>query len=128
MDNSRRRLRNGDSPVRANEDWVWREDRIGDLLATEDVDILFLSGCAENMGQFLPQFDHVVLLTAPAGTIVARLETRANNVYGKHPDEVARVLALQQTIEPLLRKAATHEIDTRAPVDQVVATILQVVS
>src|SRR5437764_2508637 len=91
----------GDSPVRENEDWVWREDRISDLLATEDAYILFLSGCAENMGQFFPQFDHIVLLSAPADTIVERLETRTNNAYGKHPDEVARVLALHRTVEPL---------------------------
>src|SRR5436305_843133 len=75
----------GDSPVRENEDWVWREDRIADLLATEDVDLLFLSGCAENMGTFLPQFDQVILLSAPADTIVERLQTRTTNAYGKHP-------------------------------------------
>jgi len=38
------------------------------------------------------------------------------------------VLALQQTVEPLLRKAATHEINTSAPMDQVVATVLRLVS
>ena len=54
------------SPVEADRDWVWREDRIQDLLSTEDADVLFLSGCAENMGKFLPQFDHVILLSAPA--------------------------------------------------------------
>src|SRR6202043_607765 len=54
------------SPVEVDRDWVWREDRIQDLLSTEDTDVLFLSGCAENMGKFLPQFDHVVLLSAPA--------------------------------------------------------------
>jgi len=115
----------GDSPVRENEDWIWREDRIGDLLATEDVDILFLSGCAANMGLFVPQFDHVVLLSAPADTIVARLATRTTNAYGKHPDEVARVLALKETIEPQLRRVATHEIDTCLPMGQIVATILR---
>ena len=117
----------GDSPVRENEDWVWREDRIADLLATEDVDVLFVSGCAANMGQFLPQFDHVVLLSAPADIIVERLQTRTTNAYGKQADEVARVLALQQTIEPLLRRVATSEIDTRPPVDEVIATILRLV-
>jgi dephospho-CoA kinase len=118
----------GDSPVRTNEDWVWREDRIADLLATEDVDILFLSGCAANMGLFLPQFDHIILLSAPADTIVRRLESRTNNAYGKRPDEVARVLALQQTIEPLLRNVATYEIDNSPTVEQVVVTILRLVS
>jgi dephospho-CoA kinase len=117
----------GDSPVRANEDWVWREDRIYDLLATEDADLLFLSGCAENMRLFLPQFDLIVLLSASPDTIIERLKTRADNSYGKHPDELARVLALQQTVEPLLRKVATHEIDTSAPVEEVSGAILRLV-
>jgi len=32
---------------------------------------------------------------------------RTNNAYGKHPDEVMRVLAQVHTIEPLLRKTRT---------------------
>ena len=115
------------SPAEVNRDWMWREDRIQDLLSTEDTDVLFLSGCAENMRKFLPQFDHVVLLSAPADVIVERLGTRTNNPYGKHPDEVARVLGLLETVEPLLRSAAGHEIDTSACLDDVVATVLRLV-
>jgi dephospho-CoA kinase len=106
------------------QDWVWREDRIQDLLSA-DVEVLFLSGCSPNQGKFYPQFDHIVLLTAPAAVIVERLATRTTNPYGKHPDEVARVLALQQTVEPLLRAGAGVEVDTSAPLDQVVATVLR---
>ncbi len=118
----------GDSPVEPDRDWVWREDRIPTLLATEDADVLFLSGCAANMRQFFPLFDHIILLSAPAEVIVARLATRTNNAYGKRPDEVARVLDLQQAVDPLLRKVAGHEIDTSIPLEQVVATVLQIVS
>jgi hypothetical protein len=28
---------------------VWRKDRIQELLSTEDADVLFLSGCAQNI-------------------------------------------------------------------------------
>lgn len=108
-------------------DWVWREDRIQDLLSTDDAEVLFVSGCSPNQGKFYPQFDHIVLLTAPAAAIVARLATRTTNPYGKHPDEVARVLALQQTVEPLLRGGAGLEVDTSAPLDQVVGTVLRLV-
>jgi shikimate kinase len=101
-----------ESPVEAGRDWMWRENRIQELLSTEDADVLFLSGCAQNMRKFLPQFDHVVLLSAPADVIVERLNTRTNSPYGKHPDEVARVLSLLETVEPLLRGAARYEIDT----------------
>ena len=113
------------SPVEVGRDWVWREARIQALLSTEDTDLLFLSGCAENMGKFLPQFDHVVLLSAPADVIVERLRTRTYNLYGKRPDEVARVLGLVETVEPLLRRASDYEIDTRACLDDVVATLLR---
>jgi dephospho-CoA kinase len=114
-------------PVEPQRDWVWREDRIAELLATLDAEVLFLSGCAENMGQFLPQFDHVVLLSASPALIVERLSTRTNNPYGKQPDELARVLSHKETVEPLLRAAAHHEMDTGAPLDQVVDMVLRLV-
>jgi shikimate kinase len=123
---------NGDSdpfgpPVEVDRDWVWREDRIQDLLSNEATDVLFLGGCAENMRTFLPQFDHVILLRAPADVIVERLRTRTNNPYGKHPDEMARVLGLVETVEPLLRSVAGHEIDTSACLEDVVETVLRLV-
>jgi dephospho-CoA kinase len=108
-------------------DWVWRKDRIQQLLSTEDADVLFVSGCAPNQWRFYRQFDHVVLLSAPPALIVERLATRTSNPYGKHPDEVARVLLLQQTVEPRLRLAADLELDTSAPLDEVAASVLRLV-
>jgi dephospho-CoA kinase len=113
------------SSVEPDRDWVWREDRIHDLLSAEDAPLLFLSGCAANMGPFLPRFDHVILLSAPAAVIIERLSTRTTNTYGKRPEEVARVLDLIETVEPLLRRAAGHEIDTSARLGDVVAAVLQ---
>lgn len=114
-------------PVRDGKDWVWREDRIRHLLSTEDAEVLFVSGCATNQRRFSSRFDHIVLLTAPAPLIAERLATRTTNPYGRHPDELARVLRLQRTVEPLLRRAASLEVDTSAPVDEVIDTILDVV-
>lgn len=115
------------TPVEADRDWVWRTDRMQALLSTEDADVLFVSGCAPNMGQFLPQFDHIILLSAPAAVIVERLVTRTNNAYGQRPAEVTRVLDLIETVEPLLRRVANYEIDTSVPLDAVVAAVLQLV-
>ena len=115
------------SPVEAGRDWVWRADRVRALLSTEDAEVLFVAGCAANMGPFVPQFDQVVLLSAPDEIIVGRLRTRTTNSYGKRPEEVARVLSLIETAEPLLRRMAGHEIDTSAPLDAVVAALLRLV-
>ncbi len=114
------------SPVEPDRDWVWREDRVQDLLSTEDADLLFVSGCAANMGPFLPQFDHVVLLSAPADVILQRLATRTNNSYGKDPHEADRVLELVDAVEPLLRRVSGYEIDTSASLDEVVSSVIRI--
>jgi len=72
-------------------------------------------------------FDHVILLSAPEDVIVERLRLRTNNPYGKRPEEVAAVLGYIKTVEPLLRRAASAEIVTTAPVDEVVMKILRAV-
>jgi shikimate kinase len=108
-------------------DWVWREDRIQDLLGADRPGVLFLGGCSPNQGKFYPWFDHVILLTAPAHLIMERLATRTNNPYGKRPEEVTRVLSLQQTIEPMLRRGAGAEVDTSVHLDEVVETVLRLV-
>jgi dephospho-CoA kinase len=107
-------------------DWVWREDLMERLLSTEDADLLFVSGTAPNQGKFHAQFDQIVLLSAPTSVLMDRLASRTTNIYGKHPEERARVLEHVQTVEPLLRRAATHEVDTGAPLDQVLDTILRI--
>jgi broad-specificity NMP kinase len=114
------------SPVAPGRDWVWREDAVRDLLAVEHGDALFVSGCAANMDRFLPCFDHVVLLSAPADVIAARLVARPRGEYGNRPEEVARTVALIETVEPLLRRAADQEIDTSGSVERAAAAVLAI--
>jgi shikimate kinase len=107
-------------------EWVWREDKVRELLSTvADDEVLFVGGCAINQGKFYPQFDAVILLSAPTSVIVERLRTRTNNPYGKHPDELAATLENIATVEPLLRKDADHEIVTMPPLQEVVAKVLK---
>ena len=109
------------------QDWVWREDRIRDLLSTADAEVLFLGGCSPNQATFYPQLDHIVLLTAPVAVIVERLATRTNNPYGKRSEDIERTLELLPTVEPLLRRGADHVVDTTAPLMDVVAEVLRLV-
>lgn len=107
-------------------DWIWREDRVRDALACEEGEVLFISGCATNQVRFYPQFDAIVRFSVPADVLIERLATRTNNPYGKHPDELADVLGYLETVEPRLRRSATHEIDTRAPLAEVVVAVLSI--
>ncbi|MDQ2654352.1 MAG: dephospho-CoA kinase [Chloroflexota bacterium] len=106
-------------------DWVWQEDAIRAVLDRPDP-IIFLSGCSPNQGMFYPALTHIILLTASPALITQRLESRSNNPFGKDPEELARSLALQAEIEPLLRRSATHVIDTSAPLEDVVAEVPRV--
>ncbi len=104
--------------------WLWREDKIRALLETEDAEILFVSACVENQGRFYPRFDEIVLLSVPPEMTIERLARRTNNPYGKRPDQAAEVLGYKVTVEPLLRKSATIEIDTSGPLSDVVEVLL----
>ncbi|MEQ4715299.1 AAA family ATPase [Nonomuraea sp. B19D2] len=101
-------------------DWVWREEAMADLLAGHREGGLFVAGCSMNQGKFYSQFDHVVLLSAPAEVLLARVMARTNNPYGKRPEEREAILENLRVVEPLLRATATMEIDTCVPTEQVV--------
>lgn len=108
------------------DEWVWREDQIQMLLDDEDVDVVFISACVSNQGKFYDRFDHVILLSAPESVTVQRLAQRTNNPYGQTREEIAHVLRNKATIEPLLRSAATAEVDTSIPLAEVVARVLEI--
>jgi len=105
----------------------WREDAIEALLNTEDAELLFVAGCEENQARFHAQFDQIVLLGAPIETLLERLGTRTTNAYGHAPDELHRFLDDVETVEPLLRRVASHEVSTTVPLNKVVTTVLRLV-
>lgn len=118
----------GYSVVDERGDQHWDVGRIRQLLATEDVDVLFVVGCDDAQVEFYPDFDHIVLLSAPRDCIVERLATRTNNPFGRTSDELAKILADLEMYEPLMRRDATHVIDTSNPVDRVIDEILRLTS
>ncbi len=107
-------------------DWVWNSEKVSALLDVAGAEPFFLIGCSPNQGQFSPQLDRVILLTAPTEVIRTRLATRATNDFGKDPAELDRTLLLIAEIEPLLRRSADIVIDTSVPLDEVVARVLEI--
>jgi thymidylate kinase len=103
--------------------YVWREDRIAELLAHDREATLYVFGTVSNQGRFYPQFDAVVLLSAPVDVLLGRIESRTTNDYGKTAEQRDLILAHVQEVEPLLRATCTHEIDASQPLDDVVARL-----
>ena len=94
-------------------DGLWDEPRMARLLASPGV--VVVSGTVENQGRFYDRFDQVVLLSAPLDVLIERVSKRTNNPYGKDPGQQAEIAGYVETVEPLLRRGATLELDGRLP-------------
>jgi adenylate kinase family enzyme len=118
----------GDYYETVEDERLWREDRIDALLSDDsrgDRGVLFVQGTTRNQTLFYPRFDYIVLLSAPAEVVVERLVMRTTNRYGKDPGELAETLEYLETVEPLLRTAATLEVVTTVPVARVADVVLE---
>jgi shikimate kinase len=82
----------------------------------------------ENQVHFYDRFEHVVLLSAPVEVLLQRLRDRTNNPYGKSAAQQAEVEGNVETVEPLLRRGATLELDGRRPVGELADAVERLVS
>jgi dephospho-CoA kinase len=105
---------------------LWREPMIDSLLERSRDTTLFVQGTVANQGRFYSRLDAVVLLSAPTQTVFARLAARTNNPFGKTLAEQRKIAADIAEVEPLLRQAATHEIDTTRPLSEVVDVLVSI--
>jgi shikimate kinase len=60
------------------------------------------------------------LLSAPAEVLIERVTNRPTNPYGKNANEREEILRYIDEVEPRLRATAPIEIDTTAPLSDVV--------
>ena len=102
-------------------DGTWDEDRMGQLLASHN-DVV-VSGTVENQGRFYDRFEHVVLLSAPLHVLIERVSTRRNSPYGKSAEHRADIAGYLETVEPLLRRQATLELDGQRPTSELADAI-----
>ncbi|WP_123607444.1 AAA family ATPase [Micromonospora sp. Llam0] len=96
-------------------DGTWDEPRMGRLLARHRD--LVVSGTVENQVRFYDRFHHVVLLSAPLEVLLQRV-TRRTNPYGRTPEQQAEIAEYVRTVEPLLRRGATIELDGRRTISE----------
>jgi adenylate kinase family enzyme len=95
-------------------DGTWDEPRMARLLAGHR-DVI-VCGTVDNQARFYDRFEHIVLLSAPLDVLLTRVAERTNNSYGRSPADRADIARYLTTVEPLLRRGATVEMDGRSPV------------
>ena len=88
-------------------DRSWDETLMTRLLESHR-DIV-VSGTVANQGRF----EHVVLLSAALDALLARVSARTTNPNGSTPEQRPEIAHYAATVEPLLRRGATLELDGR---------------
>ncbi|MGW6441571.1 AAA family ATPase [Lentzea sp. NPDC055074] len=96
-------------------EWLWVEERITELLDSDDGRPMFVQGCVRNQSRFYDRFQAVVLLSAPRHVILDRVARRTTNDYGKTAVERAMILADLAEVEPLLLPPAPTNWMPAAP-------------
>lgn len=84
---------------------------------------VIVAGTVENQGDFYDQFDHIVLLSAPLPVILQRVMHRTANPYGKTAAQRAEIEENLKSVEPLLRRGATMELDASRSTADIARTI-----
>jgi hypothetical protein len=84
----------------------------------------FLCGSAENEADVWDLFDLVVCVVADSETLRDRLQTRTENAFGKHPEELAAALGCNDDVEPAYRRVGATIIDGTRPLAEVADEVL----
>jgi shikimate kinase len=105
---------------------TWDEPRMERLLAGHP-DVV-VSGTVENQVRFYDRFEHIDLLSAPLEVLMHRVMARTNNPYGKSLAEHEEIARYVETVEPLLRRGATVELDGQRPIAEIADAIEQLAS
>ena len=77
-------------------------------------------------GRFYPQFDAVVLLSAPADVLLRLIALRTTNHFGKATKNAKQSSRYLAEVEPLLRETCSHEFDATQPIGLVVEKLIAI--
>jgi hypothetical protein len=108
----------------ARHSWEWDPARLDELIAAAAPDTLYLCGGADNAMELADRFTQVFLLEIDEPTMLARLDARQANEWGRAGDSREYIRRLLPGYQERLRASGTIAIDARQPVDQVVHAIL----
>jgi adenylate kinase family enzyme len=104
--------------------WAWDPARLDELIAAAAPATLFVCGGAANELQLADRFTHVFLLEIDEPTMLARVDAREDNDWGRIGDTREHLRRFLPGYQARLRASGAIPIDARQPLDQVIAAIL----
>jgi adenylate kinase family enzyme len=104
--------------------WAWDPDRLDELIAAAAPATLYVCGGAANEIELAGRFTHVFLLEIDEPTMLARVDARPDNDWGRIGDTREYLRGFLPGYQARLRTSGVIPIDARQPLDQVVDAIL----
>jgi len=108
----------------ARHSWAWNPARLDELIRAAAPATLYVCGGAANELQLADRFTHVFLLEIDEPTMLARINARQNNDWGRIGDTREYLRRTLPEIQDRSRAFGAIPIDARQPLDQVVDAIL----
>jgi len=104
--------------------WAWDPVRLDELIAAAVPATLWVCGGAANELEVADRFTHVFLLEIDEPTMLARVDEREDNDWGRIGDTREYLCRFLPGYQARLRASGAIAIDARQPLDQVVDAIL----
>ena len=104
--------------------WEWDPARLDELIRATEPETLYLCGGSDNQLELADRFTQVFLLEIDEPTMLARLDAREDNEWGRAGDSREYIRRLLPGYQDRLRDFGAVVIDARQPLDQVVDAIL----
>jgi adenylate kinase family enzyme len=104
--------------------WAWNPARLDELIRATAPATLYVCGGADNELEMADRFTQVFLLEIDEPTMLARLDARQDNDWGRIGDTRDYLRRKLPELQDRLRAFGAIPIDARQPIDQVVDAIL----
>src|SRR5271154_2766047 len=108
----------------ARHSWAWNPARLDELIRAAAPATLYVCGGAANELELADRFTHVFLLEIDEPTMLARIDARQNNDWGRIGDTREYLRRMLPELQDRLRAFGAIPIDARQPLDQEVQEIL----
>jgi adenylate kinase family enzyme len=104
--------------------WAWDPARLDELIQAAGPATLYVCGGAANELELADRFSHMFLLEIDEPTMLARIDARQNNDWGRIGDTREHLRRFLPGYQARLRAFGAIVIDARQPLDQVADAIL----
>ncbi len=104
--------------------WAWSPARLDELIGAAAPAALYVCGGAANELELADRFTHVFLLEIDEPTMLARIDARPDNDWGRIGDTREHLRRFLPGYQARLRAFGAIPVDARQPLDQVVDAIL----